>query len=443
MRAAVVLFLLLLPVTAFSAEPVTLSEALRQAVQARPFAQAGRLEAVAAEAAVGAARSFLLPRITLQERFTATDEPATSLFIALNQQQLEVRPDADFYNSPTTHRDFETRLTLEQPLFEPDIYFGWRRALAGAEAAAASADWSAEQAAFAAFRAYLEVQQAHAAQAWVESSRREAAEIVRLGEERQQAGLGLQADVLRARVFQSEIERRRVSAQNDLVIARRSLALAMGRDGEAEIAAPLEAAGLQTEGGNGPLRRPDLAALASREQQALLAQRQSRAAWLPRVGLSAAYVLHDEETPFGTDAASWAVGAGLSWDVFTGRERHYSSQAAAAEAAAAAQHRLEAWRQARFQRQEAQDRAEEARLHLVSAREAVTQAQESQRLVLQRFEAGLSSLSDQLSAQAALDRARFDATVAESRYILAWGTVLFQGGEFRQHLLSTAEEVHP
>ncbi|MBE0597784.1 MAG: TolC family protein [Desulfuromonadales bacterium] len=442
MRPFLVPSLLLLSATLVAAEPVTLGGALREAVQARPSVRAARLEAAAAEAAVGEARGRLLPRLTLEERFVATDEPATSLFIALNQQQLELRQDSDFYNFPSTHRDFETRLTLEQPLFQPDSYFGWQRSRAGAEAAAASADWSAEQAAFAAFRAYLEVQQAGSALAWAVSSQQEAAEIFRLGSERQQAGVGLRADVLQAQVLQAQAARRLLSVQNDQRIARRALALAMGRDGEVEIAAPVQAAELQG-GGEAPTRRPDLAALAAREREAALAHRQSQAAWLPRLGVSASYVLHDAETPFGTEADSWLVAAGFSWELFSGFATHYGSRRTAASAEAAAQHRLEAWRQARFQLQEMQDRAAEAQSHLASAQQAVGQAAEGHRLMLQRFEAGLVNLSELLSAQAALDRARFDATVAESRYFLALGAILFQRGEFRQQLLPMAEGSKP
>ena len=87
-------------------ETVTLEQALREAVAARPFVQAARQEAAAAAAAVGEARSRYLPRATLRENFVWTDEPATSMFISLNQEELEVRQDADFYNHPPSPQRF-------------------------------------------------------------------------------------------------------------------------------------------------------------------------------------------------------------------------------------------------------------------------------------------------------------------------------------------------
>jgi outer membrane protein len=423
------------------AETVGITEALQAAIQARPFARAARQEASAARAAVGEARSRYLPRLSLSETLTWTDEPAGSLFISLNQRDLSLHPTADPYNDPPSRKDFETRLTLEQPLYDPDISYGLRRAKKGAEAAAASARWSAEEAAFAAFRAYLRVQQADAALDWVQSSQREAEEILRLADQRHGAGVGLKADVLRARVFLSEAKQRVVTAQNDLAVARRSLALSMGRDGgEVDISQPVtpEAFG-STEAGS-QAKRADLQALSLSAEEAGLAYRQSRAAYLPRLGLSASYGLHDGEVPFGTEADAWTLRAGLTWELFDGLRRPFASDRAAARKEAAESRRLEAQRQAQFAREQAQLRAEEAKKNLDTATEAVNEAEESHRLVLQRYDAGLADLSDLLGAQTALDRARFDAVDARSRYLLALGNIRFQSGVFVKTLLPSEEK---
>jgi len=206
MKACLFLLLLLVPFP-LCAEPVDLAEAVKAALENRPFAVAAREEARAAEAGIVEARSRLLPHLRLSERYLASDEPGTSLFISLNQEDLRLSNDAAAYNYPPARQDFETRATLEQTLFDPDAWYGMRRAAAGAGAADAAARWSGEEAAFAAFRAYLDVQQARAARTWAEAARGEAAEILRLAEERRKAGVGLEADVLQARVALAESER--------------------------------------------------------------------------------------------------------------------------------------------------------------------------------------------------------------------------------------------
>lgn len=434
-----ILGFLLLP-AGLRAETVVLEQAVREATAARGMAVAARAQALAARAAADEAASRYLPRATLSESFAWTDEPAGSLFISLNQEDLALSNRADTYNFPPSRKDFETRLTVEQPLFDPDLAYGRRRAEKGAEAARANAEWSAEEAAFAAFRAYLEVQRAGAALDWAESSRREAEEVVRLAASRQEAGIGLKADLLRARVQQAEAERRRTTAANDLVLARRGLALAMGREaGEVDIAAPLASEQLDLPEAPELKKRADLEAATLEAEQAGLAWRQSRAAYQPRAGLAASYALHDAEAPFGTDAGSWAVHAGLTWELFDGGSRAHRQRGAAALKEAADARRLEATRQARFQVEEARLRAAEARANLATAREAVSEAEESQRLMRQRYEAGLAELADLLAAQAALDQTRFAAVEAESRLVLALGNIRFRSGTFLQTFLPVEE----
>ncbi len=441
MRPIPILLLVLISLSATAlAEQVDLHQALDEALAHRPLARAGRAEAEATEAAVGKARSHFLPRVTLSENLLWTDEPAGSLFISLNQEELALSQDANFYNFAPSRKDFETRLTLNQPLYDPDLSFGLRRAEKGAAAARAVAVRTGEGAAFEAFGAYLEVQRAQAARDWVESSHREAEEILRLASERQQAGVGLKADTLRASVQVANAERHRIAAENDLTIARRALALAMGREsGEVDTAGALTPelfAGLEI---SPQMERADLQALSLQAQEAALAHRQSRAAWLPRAGLSASYALHDGELPFGADAGAWTVRVGLSWELFDGFSRSRGTAEAAALQRAAENRRLEAARQAAFDLEQARLRADEAGRHLESARRALSQAEESQRLLLQRYQAGLSDLSDLLSAQSSLDRARFDAVHAENRLILALGNIHYQNGTFLQTLLDTEE----
>ncbi len=423
------------------AEEVTLQDALRAAISGRPAAQAAQAQAEAATAAVDEARSGWLPRLTFHERYSRTDEPAGSLFVALNQERnVMTDPTYDLVD-PDIQDDFETRLQLTQTLYDPNVDFGLRRARTEQQAAAAEAAWSTEEAAFAAFRAYLEVQHAQAALAWVGSSRREADEIMRLADERRQAGIGLKADELRAAVHLAEARRRELSATNDLTLAHRRLALAMGNpQGTPHIAAPLDETSLSSDPPPASIEgRADLAAMNLRAEAVGLAIRQSEAAWLPSLEVNADYAWHDEHNLFGGDSEGWVIGAGLHWELFDGLRRNAETLRSTAERRAAEARVTEARREQEFRLEEAQLRAEEARLQRDSARQAVREAIEGQRLYRERYEAGLADLADLLAAQSALDRARFDVAGAEARHLLALGNVQFQAGRFLAAFLPEKE----
>lgn len=425
-----------------AAASVTLPEAVRAAVARRPLAEAARWRAEAAAAAADETASRSWPRLIASESYTRTDEPGGSMFIALNQERnVMTDPGYDLID-PDAQSDFETRLSLELPLFEPDLYYGRRRARVGAEAAAAASGWSREEAAMAALQAYLEVQRAQAAAVTVESSRQEAAELARLASERQAAGTGLKADALRARVFLSESERRALTVRNDLVVAQRRLALAMGDGrGEISIAAPLGADALPVAGDAGIDGRADLAAIEQAALAAQLGERQARAAWLPRADAQASYALHDESTPFGSDGADWMVRGNLSWELFDGFRRSAGSARSSAEHQALQAERSEARNRSRFQLEEARLRQVEADTQLELARQALVAAEEGTRLLRQRYEAGLVDLADLLAAQSALDRTRFEIAGAETQVLQARANVHFQQGRLLAVLLPQEEKI--
>lgn len=444
MRTALLTCLLLsLTVLPSGAAEVTLAEALRAAVTNRPLAREARARAAEAEAAVGEARSAWLPKVTVSELFTRTAEPAGNLFIALNQgRDVMGTPGYDF-SDPAPRSDFETRLQLDQTLYDPAVDYTLRQARSTALGAAAGAAWSAEEAAFAAYRAYLGVQQAAAAVEATAANRRECEEIARLAGERRQAGIGLKADELRAGVQLAEARRRELAAANDLTLARRRLALATGAvDREVDIAAPLDEAQLPEARESAIAGRADLAALEHQRATAALAVAGSRAAWLPSLQLSARQSWHAEDGPSGADDQSWTVGAGLRWELFDGLRRGAASARARAGEEAAEARLAEEQRAARLKLDEARLRADEAALQLASARQAVSAAEESQRLLGQRYEAGLADLADLLATQNALAAARADAVGAAALRLLSLGNVAFQGGRFLATYLP-GEELHP
>jgi len=426
--------LLLLSVGPALAEGVTLEEAVRSAVTRRPMVKVSEARAEAAQAAAGEVRGGYLPQVSVQETFTRTNEPGSSLFISLNQQQLVLSPTADAYNFPPTRSDFETRFQLDQVLFDARLAHAIRQAQSSADAARASARWSREEAAFTAFVSYLGVQRAQAAHNWAQSSLEEAGELLRLADLRQRNGIGLKSDTLRARVYEAEAERRHLRAGNDVILARRRLALAMGESGgEAEIESPL-APGLFGDAPVDEVARADLEAL---DRSSVAARRQlssARAGWLPSLGVSASYSGHDPDAP-GFDADSWMVNGRLSWTLFDGLRREQGQKRAAAELRAASQRLQEARREAELALQEAKLRAEEAQLQFQTAQRAVSEAEESHHLLRERYAAGLSDLSDLLGVQSALDRARADLVEAEAGLVMARGNIYFQGGGFLAQVL--------
>ena len=414
----------LLLVAAAAAGAITLDDAVRLGLQQNPAQLAVRSQSDAARAAAKEAASQALPRVILSEDLLWTNEPGNSLFISLNQQRLKLSPTADAYNDAPARSDFATRLTLLQPLYNPDISYGRKRAERQAEAAAAQEKYDRERLSFAILQAYLGVQRAEANRQWVASSLKEAREILRIAETREQSGLGLKADTLSARVQLSESEQLGISADNAIELAKRNLALQTGSDAEKlEIDAPLSADRFLPLPDPGNLQRADLQALSLQESAARLAEKQSRAAWLPRLNMSASYALHDRDYPFGAEANDWTVQAGLTWELFDGFSRQRATDRASAELRSISLRRQQAQREANFALEQARLQVDEIRQRLASSRDIQEAAAESYRLLLERYQNGLSPLTDLLAAQTRLERSRAGLVAQETKLLLAMANV--------------------
>jgi len=442
-RCLLIGFIMLCLPTLVWAEAVTFTQAMREATTNRPQLQAAQAMAESAAQAVGSARSGLLPQLTLHENLAWTNEPAGSVFIALNQQDLtqrDMREAPDSFNYPPSRKDFETKLELQQSLYDPRVLYGWRRAGKRAAQAGASAEWSIEETAFSAFAAYLEVQRSRAALDWAQSSLEQATEAARLASERRASGVGLKADELQAQVYVSAAQRQKVTAANNLELARRRLAVAIGRDGgSVDIAEPLTPDMFCDKGGESLEQRADLQAMSDGVDEAGLALKQAKDAYMPTAFLSASYSLHDPQMPLGAEADNWSVGAGLRWEIFDGLRRQHDTAAAESERRARQAQLSESQRQASYQLDAARLRADEARLNLETAKQAVAAADESHALFLERYRSGLTELVDLLQAQSSLDKARFDLVAAQSQLILALGSVHYQQGVFTKRLCSKRE----
>ena len=143
------------------------------------------------------------------------------------------------FNNPEPIGDFQTSITLTQPIYSRRAILGVEMARAEAGAVNLDRERRREEIAHQVMQAWLG---AKAAEAYLETAMRaeeDAAEHLRLANVAETAGTGLASDRLRAEVALAEARRMRLTVENDLEIARRGLGLAVGRE---EALAPAEAA---------------------------------------------------------------------------------------------------------------------------------------------------------------------------------------------------------
>jgi outer membrane protein TolC len=142
--------------------------------------------------------------------------------------------------------------------------------------------------------------------------------------------------------------------------------------------------------------RPEVALASLHEDLARAGEAAARAAFLPRVSLQGGWELNGGA--WNDRASSWVVGAVARVNVFRGFADRSRLAEARALTARRAQEKRKADASARVDVHVALATLDGARASVVVGRDAATQARESQRIVRDRYEAGLTDVASLLRA---------------------------------------------
>ncbi|MDP2268962.1 MAG: TolC family protein [Deltaproteobacteria bacterium] len=435
--ARIVLLLLLFFLTATAANAadnekrLTLTEAVRAALENNHALKAQKNALAAKREDIGLARSFLLPKISLEERYLGTVNPTYAFMTKLNQERIDF---ADFtpasLNHPHTTSDFQTAISFEQPLFIKKANIGLAMSKTEADASAEDLQRKKEEIAFKVVQCYLMVGTAGEYIQVAEKAGEDAREHQRLAEVRYQAGLGLYSDVLRAATAVAEAGQKSVSAGKNLRMAKRTLGLMLGSEAAIDVAEappPLPVRDreyLRTQS----LARRDVKSMELRKENARNNIKLAEAGYFPYLGVGGVYQLNDHNKPFGSEGDSWQVMAFLKWELFDGTKRRHEKSKAQYQATEADEYLEGMKKMVSFQVEEAWLTLEEAKKNEELAQAALKTAEEGRRLVRVRYEGALSPIVDMLAAQVSFDHARANLVAKENEYKLAIANLSFAGG---------------
>lgn len=424
------------PAAAPAGATLTLERAIETARAYNPMLRAAEEGVSAAEAQVDEARSYRLPRLELSEFATRSTNPVVVFSNLLGQERFgPANFDPAFLNEPPPTNNWNTKLSLMQPIWTGGkIAGGVAAAEGGAVAASADRDSAAQQVTQKVIEAYTGVVLA-------ESYRRVAAEAletsrahVKLVRDMYETGMVVQSDLLSAEVRELEVNEMLVRAGSQVKVARAGLNLAMGvpLDTPYLLAETVEVPML-TEGDLDALtaealeNRPDLTAAAARAEAADGMIKVARSGWYPEIGVGGAYEANAEDF-IGADGTNWTILGVARWNALEGF-------AASARVRRAEAQRRQATEYQEHLRQMAGLEVRQAYYDLVAAREALAQsrkavelASSSLTIVEDRYKEGLTTLVELLAGQTALNQARTrevsarrDLVLADARLKLAVG----------------------
>ncbi len=409
----------------------SLPQAVRAALENNHELRAQRNSSAAKQEEIGIARSFLLPKITLEERYLRTVNPGYAFMTKLNQQRIAASDFIpDTLNHPDAVDDFQSAVSIEQPLFTRKAVLGLEMSRQESKAAEEDLVRKQEETAFKVVQSYLTVGTAAAFVTVAEKAQEDAQEHKRLAELRQKNGLGLYSDLLRSNTAVADAQQQLVSARKNLEVAKRALGLILGLAGPVEITElppPLPLQQIDYYQGRALIRQ-DLKALAMRQENAQKNVKFAEAGYFPTLGVGGAYQQNDHRAPFGAEGDNWQLTAYLKWEAFDGGKRAHERTKAKYEAAEAQEYLEGMKKMIAFKVQEAYLTIEETAKNRKLATEAVQAAEEGRRLVRVRYEGSLSPLVDLLDSQLSFDHARANLVARENDYWLAVARLSYESG---------------
>ncbi len=417
--------------------PLTLTRAVAIALENNHEIKAMKSAAAAGRADIGIARSYLLPKISVEERYLRTNNPGYALMSKLNQSRIEAFDfSPDVLNRPEAINDFQSSVFVEQPLFVKKAFVGLQMSRTEWMAKEQDTRRKVEDVVFSVVKAYLNVL---TAKAYVDAAKlgvADAEERMRISNVRYRNDVGQYADFLRASTSLAEAKQKLNAAQKGFHLAGRSLGVLLALSDSPVVAdepldLTLKALSHYTEAG---YARADVRALALRGENAQNNVRLAEAGYFPYVGLGGSYSLNDHQAPLGAEGKSWQVMAFLRWDLFDGTKREYERVKAKHQEAQVREHLSAMKKGVSLKIYEAYLNALEANQSIDLALEALKTSEESARLLKRRYENGLSSLSDLLNVQASLEQARASVIERKNAYQTALAALSFESGTLLEDL---------
>lgn len=419
-------FVALVTTTSASAQTsLTLAEAIErarsQSVEAKLAASGER----AAEYAIDEARAGYFPRVDFTESWQRGNQPVFVFGSLLAQRRFTAADFAlDRLNHPSPINNWRSAFSLEQLVYDGGATrASVKMASLGRDVARSrrsQADHDLAVAATDAFgRVLLLEAEKRAAAAAVEAS----AEDLGRARNRRAVGLATDADVLSLEVHVARVRERQIRAESEEQVARGRLNQVIGAALDAVFTlAPTP--DLSATAGSGEAleqealeRRPEVQLAKFEQQMAEAGTAMARAGFLPQVGAQGAYEWNGESL---TDQVSaWTVGAMVRINLFHG----FADRARVARAReGVTQKALERERietNVRLDVRSALARLKAAEAREAAGRAATAQARESQRIIRDRYENGLSDITELLRASEAI-------LTADSQAIAASVDVLVQ-----------------
>lgn len=438
---------------------LSFAEAWQAALKQTPEMLLSRARLAEAQGAVTAAYGHLLPNLQASYRVSGSDSGLNAFGMKLNQGRatfndfgagqfnptvpasLFIAPDN--LNNPGWTSNYQTKLELQIPVYNGGKVRGYlAQARAYLNAARHGDELARQQLTLEVLKAYEGVRTAKAFVAVAAKAVVAAESYAELTDKLYARGVVARNDQLRARLNLSDVRLRQSEAATYLAKTWDRLRVLVGIEGEQPVAVADRLQVALPEGDLSGLRaqmlqeNPGLRALGEKVDAGQAEVKIARADYLPHFNLLLSREWDSPDLKLGGHSSNMVAGV-VSWNLFDFGARRGTVDQANARLSQQVARLNQARDQLRLQFDAAwRDVALAA--ERVKVRElAITQAEEAERLELLRYEKGVSTMTELLTIQTELDKARSDLVAAHYQQIMQRAGLLLALGRLTPDAISS------
>lgn len=413
---------------------LTLVAAVDEAMRLRPSIRGAEADQRAADARIAEARAGRMPRLSAGERLTNGNNPVFVFGTLLEQGRFGAENfQIESLNQPDPITNFRSQVDLVAPIFDQrQTSTRVAQAHLARESADADREMTEQRIRFDVIASYYGVLVAEAALGVADDAVLAAESDAKRIRDRVDAGLVVESEYLAVEVQVAEFRQQQIEARGAVRSAQATLAKALGApDGPLRI--------LGTELAERTFSPPALSQLSSTflvghpEYRRVELEARSRAEgirgaegeYLPRVDGFA--TVGNSGNKLVNGSGDYAVGVSLTFTLFDAGRRPRIDAAEAAKLAAEAA-RDERANELRLDVARAYEEFIAARERLTVTTKAIEQATEVLRVVRDRYQTGLTTVTEVLRAETALVRSRLNHLSVRYAHTVGYARLLLASG---------------
>lgn len=340
-----------------------------------------------------------LPQVNLSYTGFTTNQPLNAFGFKLQQAQVQA---SDFnpavLNNPGATSNVMTQLSVQQPLFNPDMTFLRKAALKESEVYAFKTQRTREAITMQVTNTYLQLEFAYEAVKVLQDALATVKEIYRFTNDRYQQGLLQRSDLLQVEVQVKTVETQLAEARSQISNISDQLSQLMNTEAGQVYSTEPVVLSVADYSDSVSTERSDIRAMNTAVSAYDLAIKSTRNSMLPKLNAFGNYQLNDKKV-FGFGANAYFAGIQLSWDIFKGNQAKNKAATQTLEKTKLQEQLQEQLQQGTVEIRKTKRQLEDTRYRISQQTTAAEQAEEALRIIRNRYNQGLVNTTDVLLAQ--------------------------------------------